>query len=48
MLAIASGNWSEFEQLVNDFRVSQQDVETNQTEDPLKELWAIAFLKEPS
>lgn len=46
--ALLSGDWTEFEDFVNDFRVSQQDDETNQIEDPLKELWAIAFLKEPS
>ena len=44
--ALLSGDWDAFEDYVNDFRVSQ-DVEVNQTEDPLKELWAIAFSKEP-
>ncbi len=45
--ALLSGSWNEFEDFVNDFRVTQ-DVEVNQTEDPLVELWAIAFSKEPS
>jgi hypothetical protein len=44
--ALLSGNWDEFEDFVNDFRVTQ-DVEVNQPEDPLAELWAIAFSKEP-
>lgn len=43
--ALLSGNWNEFEEFVNDFRVTQ-DVETNPNEDPLAELWAIAFSKE--
>jgi hypothetical protein len=42
--ALLSGDWDEFEDFVNDFRVSQ-NVEVNQTEDQLKELWAIAFPK---
>ncbi len=46
--ALLSGDWDEFEDFVNDFRVTQEADETNQTEDPLKELWAIAFPKEPS
>lgn len=45
--AIASRDWTQFEQFVNDFRVSQ-DVQANPNEDPLAELWAIAFSKEPS
>lgn len=48
IIAIASGDWTQFEQFVNDFRASRQDVETNPNEDPLAELWAIAFSKEPS
>jgi hypothetical protein len=45
--ALNSGDWDEFEDFVNDFRVTQEADETNQTEDPLAELWAIAFSKEP-
>jgi hypothetical protein len=40
--AIASGNWDEFEDFVNDFRLTR-DVEIEPNEDPLAELWAIAF-----
>ena len=45
--SIASGDWTQFEQFVNDFRVTQEADETNQTEDQLKELWDVAFSKEP-
>jgi hypothetical protein len=45
--ALLSGNWDEFEDFVNDFRVTQEADETNQIEDPLKELWDVAFSKEP-
>jgi hypothetical protein len=45
--SIASGDWTQFEQFLNDFRVTQEADETNQTEDPLKELWDVAFSKEP-
>ena len=44
--ALLSGNWDEFEDFVNDFRVTQ-DVEINPNEDPLAELWDVAFSKEP-
>jgi hypothetical protein len=43
--SIASGDWTQFEQFVNDFRACQ-DIQTNPSEDPLAELWAIAFNKE--
>ncbi len=43
--ALLSGNWDDFEDFVNDFRVTQDVDETNQTEDPLAGLWAIAFPK---
>jgi hypothetical protein len=43
--ALLSGNWDEFEDFVNDFRVTQEADETNQTEEPLAELWALAFPK---
>ncbi len=43
--ALLTGDWDEFEDFVNDFRVTQEADETNQTEDPLKELWALAFPK---
>jgi hypothetical protein len=43
--ALNSGDWTEFEDFVNDFRVTQEADETNQTEDPLAELWALAFPK---
>jgi hypothetical protein len=43
--ALLSGNWDEFEDFVNDFRVTQDVDETNQTEDSLTELWLIAFPK---
>ena len=46
--ALLSGNWDEFEDFVNDFRVTQDVDEINQTEDPLTELWALAFQREPS
>ena len=42
--ALLSGDWTKFEDFVNDFRVSQ-DVEVEPNEDPLAELWAIAFPK---
>jgi hypothetical protein len=45
--ALLSGNWDEFEDFVNDFRVTQEADETNQIEDPLAELWDVAFSKEP-
>jgi hypothetical protein len=45
--ALLSGNWDEFEDFVNDFRVTQEADETNQIEDPLKQLWDVAFSKEP-
>jgi hypothetical protein len=45
--ALLGGDWDEFEDFLNDFRVSHSADETNQTEDPLAELWAIAFPKEP-
>ncbi len=41
--ALLSGNWDEFEDFVNDFRVTQETEETTSTKDPLAELWALAF-----
>ena len=46
--AIVSGNWAEFDELVNDCRSSQKTEGTASTEDPLTELWALAFQREPS
>ncbi len=43
--AIASGDWSQFEQFVNDFRLAQ-DVQTGSAEDLMKDLWNLAFQKE--
>jgi hypothetical protein len=43
--AIASGDWSQFEQFVNDFRIAQ-DVQARPTEDLMKDLWNLAFQKE--
>jgi hypothetical protein len=43
--SIASGDWTQFEQFVNDFRVSQ-DVQASPTEGPMKDLWNLAFPKE--
>jgi hypothetical protein len=45
--ALLSGDWDEFEDFVNDFRVTQEADETNQTEDSLAGLWDVAFSKEP-
>ena len=41
--AIVSGDWAEFEQLVNDFRSSQETEETAPAEDSMKDLWNLAF-----
>jgi hypothetical protein len=41
--AIASGDWSQFEQFVNDFRVSQDVQEVSTTENLIKDLWNLAF-----
>jgi hypothetical protein len=43
--AIVSGDWTEFDELINDFRSSQETEEMTSTEDPLAELWALAFPK---
>ena len=44
--AIVSGDWAEFDEFVQDFRSSQETEEMTSTEDPLKELWALAFPKD--
>ncbi len=41
--AIASGDWSQFEQFVNDFRISQDVQEVSTTENLIKDLWSLAF-----
>ncbi len=43
--ALNSGDWNDFEDFVNDFRVTQDVDETNQIQDPMEELWTIAFPK---
>ncbi len=43
--ALLTGDWDEFEDFVNDFRVTQDVDETNQIQDPMEELWTIAFPK---
>jgi hypothetical protein len=41
--SIASGDWSQFEQFVNDFRVSQDVQEVSTAENLIKDLWNLAF-----
>ncbi len=41
--AIVSGDWAEFDELINDFRSSQETEEMISTSDPLAELWDVAF-----